>query len=278
MATVAELLRWGGRALEASETPRLDAELLLGATLARDRAGLFRDGDREVPAAAAARYRALVAARAAGRPVAQILGVREFWSLAFEVDEHTLVPRPETELLVEIALAALPSDSAARVADLGTGSGAIAVAIARERPQAMVIAVEASAPALVVAARNVAHHAAGRVHLVRADWLAPFGPGSFDLIVANPPYVAQDDPRLTTTALRFEPRSALAAGADGLRDLDRLAYRCAEALAGGGRVILEHGAAQGRAVRTLLVAAGFADVSTARDLAGLERASWGTRR
>jgi release factor glutamine methyltransferase len=276
--TRGELVRWGAGQLGASDTPRLDAELLVMAVLGLDRAALFRDADRLVAPPDDARYRALVAARAEGRPVAQLLGVREFWSLDFEVDAQCLVPRPETELLVELALAAIAPAAAVRVADLGTGSGAIAVAIARERPRANVVAVEASPDAIRIAARNVARHAPGRVQLVRGDWLAAFAPGRFEVIVSNPPYVAADDPLLANTEIRFEPRAALAAGPDGLRDLAALATQTAAALVPGGRVFLEHGAAQGAAVRALLAAAGFADVGTARDLAGHERVTSGTRR
>ncbi|MBI5619088.1 MAG: peptide chain release factor N(5)-glutamine methyltransferase [Gammaproteobacteria bacterium] len=277
MPTRGELVRWGGGQLGASDTPRLDAELLLMAVLGLDRSALFRDADRLVAAADDARYRGLVAARAEGRPVAQLLGVREFWSLEFEVDEHCLVPRPETELLVERALAAIPSGAAVRIADLGTGSGAIAVAIARERPQSRVVAVDVSPAALAVAARNAARLAPGRVALVRGDWLAAFAPGSFEVIVSNPPYVAADDPLLTTTEIRFEPRAALAAGPDGLSDLGALARQAAAALVAGGRVFLEHGTTQGPAVRALLTAARFADIATARDLAGHERVTSGRR-
>ena len=278
MATLGGLVRWAAGELGTSDTPRLDAELLLTAVLDIDRGALFRDSDHSVPPAAEARFRALVAARAEGRPVAQLLGVREFWSLDFEVNEHCLVPRPETELLVEVALAALDPAAAGAVVDLGTGSGAVAVAIARERPALTVVAVEASEAALAVAVRNVARHTPGRVQLVRGDWLAAFAPGSFTAIVSNPPYVEDGDPLLTTTAIRFEPRSALAAGPDGLSDLRTLATQAAAALVPGGRVFLEHGTTQGPAVRALLVAAGFAEVATARDLGGHERVTSGTRR
>lgn len=275
--SIAALLREGAQQLAASgEAARLEAELLLCEVLDRPRSFLFAFPERVPEADRALRYRELIAARAAGRPVAQLLGRRDFWSLALAVDEHTLIPRPETELLVEAALARLPPDLAGRVADLGTGSGAIALAIASERPLLEVVATDASAAALAVAQRNAqALGLASRVAFRRGDWLAPLAGERFDLIASNPPYLAEDDPHLAQGDLRFEPRSALASGSDGLDAIRRIVAEAPAHLRPGGWLLLEHGLAQGAAVRDLLHAAGFGAVQTLRDLEDRDRVSLG---
>lgn len=272
-ATIGELLARARRSLAHLDTGRRDAEVLLGHALNCSRAALIRDRDEIVTPEGRARFAGLIAERARGRPVAQLRGTQEFWSLALEVDEAVLVPRPETELLVTLALARLAPDTARIVVDAGTGSGAIALAIAHERPAAQVIAVERSAAALAVAARNACAHALVNVTLLRADWLRALRDGGADLVVANPPYVAAHDPVLAGPGLAFEPREALVGGADGLRDLQRLGREARRVLRPGGWLLLEHGANQGEAVRAWLVACGFSDVTTTRDLAGHERAT-----
>jgi release factor glutamine methyltransferase len=275
--SIAALLREGAQQLAASgEAARLEAELLLGEVLGRPRSFLFAFPEQVPDANSAGRYRALIAARAAGRPVAQLLGRRDFWSLALAVDEHTLIPRPETELLVEAALARLPPDRAAHAADLGTGSGAIALAIASERPLLELVATDASAAALAVAQRNAqALGLASRVVFRLGDWLAPLAGERFDLIASNPPYLAEDDPHLKQGDLRFEPRSALASGTDGLDAIRRIVADAPAHLRPGGWLLLEHGLEQGAAIRALLEAAGFAAVRTLRDLEDRDRVSLG---
>lgn len=273
--SVRTLLAAGSRALAASESPRLDAELLLGAVLGLNRPGLVRERERTLDPAQATRFERLLAARAAGRPIAQILGRQEFWSFALEVDEHVLVPRPDTERLVEATIAVLPRAQASTIADLGTGSGAVAIAIAQERPPARVLAIERDPAALRVAARNVARHAPDRVRLVRGDWLGAVAPASLDAICANPPYLEDGDPALAQGPLAYEPRAALAGGADGLQALRVLCRAAPVCLRPGGWLLLEHGATQGAPVRRLLRAAGFVGITTLRDLAGHERVSQG---
>lgn len=274
--SVAEALRQASAALPGADA-RADAELLLAAALGKPRAWLYAHADDALEPAAKQDFVALLSRRMRGEPVAYLLGRREFWSLDLEVSADTLVPRPETELLVELALERLPPGAAARVLDLGTGSGAIALAIARERPLATVTAVDASAAALAIARRNGARLGLDRVRFLRSDWFSAVADESFELLVSNPPYLAEDDPHLQEGDLPHEPRSALSSGADGL---DALRLICAGAparLAPAGWLLLEHGYAQGEAARGLLRDHGFIEVRTWRDLEQRERASGGRR-
>ncbi|MFT4179490.1 MAG: peptide chain release factor N(5)-glutamine methyltransferase [Thermomonas sp.] len=252
-----------------------DADLLLAHVLQRPRSWLFAHAGDTLEADAAARFDALLERRAAGEPVAYLTGSRGFWTLELDVNAATLIPRPETELLVELALARLPMDEPARVADLGTGSGAIALAIARERPKAAVIATDASKAALAVAVGNARRNGIDNVWFRRGDWCEALGNERFDLIVSNPPYIAEGDPHLGEGDLRFEPASALASGADGLDAIRRIVRAAPRHLAASGWLLLEHGWEQGDAVRVLLVDAGFVEVETARDLEQRDRVTLG---
>ena len=253
----------------------VDAEHLLLHVLARPRSWLFAHADDAVTATEAAAFRALVERRAQGEPVAYLTGTQGFWSLELAVTPATLIPRPETERLVELALERLPAGVAVRVADLGTGSGAIALAIARERPQAQVIATDASAAALEVARANAERNRVRNVQFRQGDWLAPLAGERFDLIASNPPYIADGDPHLCAGDLRFEPPTALSSGADGLDEI-RVIVRDARALLQpGGWLLLEHGWDQGDAVRALLQGGGYGDVATEQDLEARDRISLG---
>ena len=255
-----------------------DAALLLAHALGKSRSWLFAHADDALGEAEAERFDVLLARRAAGEPVAYLTGWRGFWTLELAVTPATLVPRPETELLVDLALARLPVDAPVRVADLGTGSGAIALAIASERPRAQVLATDASSAALDVARGNAARNGIGNVAFRLGSWLQPLGEDTFDLIASNPPYIAEGDPHLAQGDLRFEPAMALSCGADGL-DAIRVIVRDAPAcLRPGGWLLLEHGWEQGDAVRALLAAAGFVDVATERDLEQRDRVSLGRLR
>jgi release factor glutamine methyltransferase len=274
-ASVAAALAAAAPGLGGAEA-RAEAELLLAHALSRPRSWLYAHGDEALPAEAAPAFAELLRRRAAGEPVAYILGRREFWSLDLEVSAATLVPRPETELLVELALDRLPPDSDARILDLGTGSGGIARALGSERPRARVTAVDASAPALAVARRNAARLQLDRVRLLRSDWFSAVRDEGFELVVSNPPYLADDDPHLREGDLPFEPAQALSSGRDGL---DALRTICAEAparLVAGGWLLFEHGLGQGEAARALLRDAGFENVASWRDLEGRERISGGS--
>ena len=263
----------------SGDEARHEAELLLLHVLERPRSWLFAHATDLLPADAAAAFDALLERRRNGEPVAYLTGRRSFWTLELEVDGNTLIPRPDTELLVELALARLPAGRPLRVADLGTGSGAIALALASERPLAQVVATDASAGALAVAQRNARRHALDNVQFLAggAHWYAPLKGQSFDLIASNPPYIADDDPHLARGDLRFEPATALTAGADGLDDIRQLAAGAAGHLVPGGWLLLEHGRDQGEAIRALLDAAGLAQVQTLQDLEQRDRVTLGCR-
>lgn len=252
---------------------RLDAQLLLGRVLARPRAWVLAHGEAVVPAAENERFDALCRRRAAGEPLAYLLGEKEFHGLRLAVDRRVLVPRPETELLVEWALELLAARSpGAAVADLGTGSGAIALAVGAERRDAHICAVDLSPEALAVAQGN-GERLGIAIEWLQGDWWGALADRRFDLVLANPPYVDGADPHLV--ALRHEPLLALSPGADGLSALRTIALGTAGHLNPEGWLLLEHGQAQGAAVRELLRAAGFENVSTRRDLAGLARCTGG---
>lgn len=253
-----------------SATPRLDADALLAHVLARPRAWLIAHADEPLPPGAADRLRDLLRRRLDHEPLAYLTGKREFWSLEFSVTPATLVPRPETELLVERALALTPPDEALRIVDLGTGSGAIAVALATERPAARILATDACAAALAVARDNAARHDIRNIEFVHSDWWSALGGRRFDLVVTNPPYVESGDPGFDGE-LRHEPVSALASGADGLDDIRRIAAGLDHALTGDGTALIEHGHMQAGAVAGILAGFGFANTRTHRDLAGRAR-------
>jgi len=251
-----------------SDSARLDAELLLAHCLGVTRGYLFAHADELVQPANRACYVALLQRRADGEPLAYLTGWREFWSLELQVSAAVLVPRPETELAVECALALL-ADVPADVADLGTGSGAIALALASERRAWRIVATDHSADALAVARRNAERLNLRGIAWLQGDWLAPLGSRRFDLIVSNPPYIAQADPALP--ALRHEPAAALVSGASGLNALQHLITQAHAYLHRGGVLLLEHGATQAAAVAGQLVAAGYARVRCHQDLAGRDR-------
>jgi release factor glutamine methyltransferase len=273
-----QLLSEGIDALHSHETnPPLAAGVLLAHVLNRPRAVLITHGELPIEPAAAARYRALVARRVAGEPIAYLTGRREFWSLPLEVTPAVLIPRPETELVVERALALLPATQVAvadvRVADLGTGSGAIALALASERPRWVLTATDQSEAALAVARSNAARLNLGHIEFLAGDWFAALTGRRFEAIVSNPPYVAEGDPALA--ALRHEPAGALRAGPSGLEALRHLIAGASVHLERNGWLLLEHGADQADPVAAALVAAGYARVRCHCDLAGRDRVTEG---
>lgn len=269
-STVAEALT----AAVALGIDRLDAQLLLLNALGRaphDRAWLLAHDTDAMPDAAWAALASQLSRRVAGEPVAYLLGTKEFHGLDLQVDARVLVPRPDTETLVDWALQCLEGRTAPRVLDLGTGSGAIALALQHARPDAQVDAVDASADALAVAEAN-ARRLGLRVRFARAHWLDGAAHG-YTVIASNPPYIAADDPHLP--ALQHEPSSALVAGADGLDDIRQIVQDAPDHLADGGWLLLEHGHDQAPAVRQLLETRGFAEVQSRDDLAGIQRCSGG---
>lgn len=269
-ATVGDALAAARRSI----TP-VDARILLSHVMQRDAAYLVAHDRDALGAHCLHEFGALVSRRAAGEPVPYLTGRREFFGIEFKVTPAVLIPRPETELLVELALERIPADRQCRVLDLGTGSGCIALSIARHRPQARVTATDCSRDALAVARENAAVLGARHVEFAAGSWFAAVRGSQFDLIVSNPPYVAVGDRCLDEGDLRFEPRDALRSGAGGLDSLRLIAAGASAHLPADGWLLLEHGHDQGRACRTMLKAAGFAAVFTHRDLAGIERVSGG---
>ena len=261
--------------LHDTRLPRLEVRMLLEHALGKPRAWLLAHDTDPAPAVAAELYRALAERRLAGEPMAYLLGEREFMGHPFRVTSDVLIPRPDTELLVETAIEALSGTPGPTVLDLGTGSGAIAVSVALARPQAVVSATDRSAAALAVATDNAGRLGA-RVRFLQGDWFGALPAGErFDLIVSNPPYIDSADPHLQQGDLRHEPRGALTDDADGLSALARIAADAPGWLKPGGALWMEHGWDQAEAVRNLLRAAGLTRVASRRDLAGIERISGG---
>ncbi len=261
--------------IHAPSTARIEVQILLQSVLQVNRAYLLTHPERILNADEHARYGALFERRLSGEPIAYLLGVREFYGLDFKVTPATLIPRPDTELLVELALQRIPQQGGCRVLDMGTGSGAIALAIARERPDAVVVALDASEAALIVARENAQRLNIGNVRLLHSDWFSALAGERFDLIVSNPPYIEADDIHLSQGDVRFEPLTALASGADGLDDIRRILHEAQSHLHSGGWLMFEHGYDQSARVRQLMRQAGFSDVSSACDLAGIERVTVG---
>lgn len=271
---VAELLREAAARLPG-EDARHEAEQLLIHVLGVERAWLFSHATDEVDAEAVERFEVLLARRAEGHPLAYLTGRRGFWTLDLQVNTATLIPRPETELLVEQALARLPADDMVRVADMGTGSGAIALSIASERPLATVMATDVLGPTLAVAVKNAQAHGLENVWFRRGHWYTALGADRFDMIVSNPPYIAAGDPHLVEGDLRFEPPPALASGADGLDAIREIVAGAHEHLVPGGWLLMEHGWDQGDAIRALLEQAGFVEAQTVQDLEQRDRVTLG---
>ncbi|MCP5360641.1 MAG: peptide chain release factor N(5)-glutamine methyltransferase [Sinobacteraceae bacterium] len=275
LAATARTLTALGDAIE----PRREAEALAAACLGVGRAGLVTRGDLPLDSSLTALLERWTQRRAAGEPLAYIVGYRDFWTLRLNVTPAVLVPRPETELLVEraLALARLRGETAAppALADLGTGSGAIALALASERPDWRIVATDRSAAALDIAQRNARAHQLQRVEFLLGDWFTPLAGRRFDLLVSNPPYVAADDPALRGDSLRVEPQDALTPGPDALAALVTLIESAPRHLESGGWLLLEHGATQAAPVAERLVARGFSHVRSHADLAGTLRATEG---
>ena len=271
---IRQLLAAAARMLPGVEG-RHEAELLLLHVLGRERGWLFAHATDLLDPATTEAFAALLQRRIAGEPVAYLLGRRGFWTLDLAVSPATLIPRPETERLVELALERLPEGMPLRIADLGTGSGAIALALASERPLAQIVATDMSGDAIAVAAGNARQHGLANVAFRQGSWHAPLAGERFDLIASNPPYIASDDPHLAQGDLRFEPATALASGHDGLDDIRLIIAGAPAHLQPGGWLLMEHGWDQGEAIRALLEGAGFVEVETALDLEQRDRVSLG---
>jgi len=262
-------------ALALSGLAPLESKLLLAHVLGRERAWVAAHGDAPLDSAQARAYDTLVRRRAAGEPIAYITGRREFFGLDLEITPDVLIPRPETELLVEVAVRWLPAETPARVLDLGCGSGAVALAIARQRPSASVVGTDLSPQAIALARRNAERLAIANASFLESDWFARVPRERFALLVGNPPYVARNDPHLDEGDVRFEPKGALVSGSDGLDALRAVVAGAPAYLASGAYLALEHGYDQAGAVRSLLREAGLRTVASERDLAGIVRVSYG---
>ncbi len=274
--TISDALHTATLLLErSSSSARLDAELLLEYVTGLSRTDFRAAPERGLPAAAGWSFQQLIRRRLQGEPVAYIRGHQEFWSLLLEVTPAVLIPRPETELVVERALALLRAEATA-MADLGTGSGAIALAIASERPSLQITAVDVSADALEIAKRNAARLQLRNVRFERGQWFAPLAGRRFDVVAANPPYIARGDTDLAADVRRFEPEIALIAGVTGLEAIEQILAQAGGYLTPGGWLVLEHGWTQAGAVRERLVRSGFAHVRSHADLAGHERVTEGS--
>jgi release factor glutamine methyltransferase len=279
LSALATLLRQAATRLEsASDSPRLDAEALLSHVTGKSRAYFRTWPERALSSEETEAFLALLEQRAQGQPIAYLLGKREFWSREFVVTQEALIPRPETELLVELALARIAPGQPAQIADLGTGTGALAITLGLELPLAQITAVDISPQALAIAQRNAARLGAANIRFLQGDWLQMLAPRpNFDLIVSNPPYIASGDPHLEQGDVRFEPRLALVSGVEGLDAIRQIVQASPQYLQAGGWLLLEHGYDQAEAARRLLREAGLQAVESHRDLAGCERASGGRR-
>ncbi len=259
----------------ASDSARLDAEVLLAHVLDKQRVYLLTWPERALTDAQQHRYQQLITQRLQGVPIAYLTGTREFWSLPLMVSSDTLIPRPDTETLVSIALQKLHGKQAQRICDLGTGSGAIALALASERPDCELLATDISAASLEIAEQNATQLGLHNIRFQQSDWFAALTDQQFDLIVSNPPYIAQQDPHLTQGDVAYEPRQALSAGPEGLDDLLLIAAGAQEHLSSAGWLLMEHGYQQAEATRYLLKYMGYINMHSWQDETGNPRVSGG---
>ncbi len=278
MTIISEALAFGAQQLQALQNSdcRFEAQLLLAHTLEQDRSWLYAWPEYELNEEQERSYFGLLDRRARGIPIAYITGEREFWSLPFKVTEDTLIPRPETELIVSTALQLADHDQSISLLDLGTGSGAIAITLASERPSWSITATDGSGEALVVAKTNADQLGTSHIQFIQGDWFAPLKTNSrFHIIVSNPPYVAENDAHLQSGDLKYEPPAALSSGLDGLSDLRQIVDGAPAWLHADGWLLVEHGMDQASAVRQLFLDAGFCKISSKADLANLERMTMG---
>lgn len=275
MVTVAEMLRQAQLDIAHSPSARLDAEVLLCEVMQCDRGQIYSHPERSLAGQQVALFQSLIQSRQRGTPVAYITGKKEFWSLELSVSEDTLVPRPETECLVEAALQMIPEDTAFNLLDIGTGSGAIALAIGSERPYCNILATDISPNTLAIAEQNVARHQLHNVRFLLSDWYQEVPPVLFDMIVSNPPYIRQDDEHLLQGDIRFEPELALLGGIDGMQSIRQIISKARGHLVDGAYLFIEHGADQGGLVRDTLLQHDFRKIKTIRDLSGQDRISYG---
>lgn len=274
--SVSDVLKQSEKALlKTSHSPRLDVELLLAYALGKQRQFLYAHPEHILPHELLLKYHLLLARRTSGEPIAYITGIQEFWSLQINVSPAVLIPRPDTELIVELALKSLHKQVHCKVLDLGTGSGAIALAIARERPDCSLTATDNSQAAIAIAEDNARNLGINNIEFLFGDWFAAVAEMQFDMIVSNPPYVAENDTLLEQSVADYEPKSALISGKKGLDDIHEIIFTAGNHLHKNGHLILEHGHTQGAEVRRLLAQQGFGQTQTFSDLAQQERCTYG---
>ena len=263
--------------LTESDSATLDAEVLLCLVLKKQRSYLRAWPDLDLPADLALQFWALIEQRKQGLPIAYLTGYREFWSRDFQVTPDVLIPRADTEILIELCLKLIPTDNSCKIIDLGTGSGIIAITLAAERPLAELTGTDFSLAALAIAKANAKQHQISNVQFYQSDWFASVPNGKYQFIVSNPPYIAEDDEHLQIGDLRFEPRSALSALDSGLRDIRIIAKEAYQRLESGGYLLIEHGYDQQESVQRIFNDCHYQQVQTVTDLAGLPRVTYGQR-
>jgi release factor glutamine methyltransferase len=269
--TIQQCLQQAAQQLKMSQSPRLDAEVMLAHILNVPRSYLYAHFSDVLSAEVQTQFEVLLSRRLSGEPIAYLLGHKEFWSMELIVTPDTLIPRPETEVLVELALAKLPAGQVQRVADLGTGSGAIALAIAKSRPHWEILAVDESPAALAVAEQNAKNHQITNITFHRGHWCKALPLEPVHAIISNPPYLKEDDPHLRDDGVKYEPKCALVAGKDGLAALTEIINHAYDHIWFGGFIMLEHGAGQRAAVVALMENAGYTGLQYYSDSAGIER-------
>lgn len=278
-----DALVWAAKELEGGESPSVDAKVLLANVIGKDATYLFTWPDKALEQQALERFKQAIERRRLGEPVAYITGKRDFWTLTLATSPHTLIPRPDTEVLVEQVLNRLPqsnkgskgNDACFSICDLGTGTGAIALALATELPQASVTGVDFKQEAVELATHNASLNRINNATFIQSDWFAALNNMQFDVIVSNPPYIEDSSTYLKQGDVQFEPKTALISGEDGLRDIRHIINKSQSYLAAGGLIAFEHGYNQGESVRTLLLKAGFTDVETVKDYGGNDRVTLG---
>jgi len=275
MATVAELLHEAEQDINCSDSARLDAEILLCDVMRFGRSKIYSHPDQLITDEKLMLYKSLIEQRRQGHPVAHLTGKKEFWSLQLAINKNTLIPRPETECLVETALQMISEDARCNILDLGTGSGAIAIAIASERPHSNIVATDINTNALAVAKKNAAFHGLSNIQFIVSDWYENIPSQTFDLIVSNPPYIKQDDEHLSQGDVRFEPKVALVAGPDGMQAIKIILELAKTYLASDATLLIEHGHDQKELVQHCFLINGFKQVATLQDLSGQDRITYG---
>ncbi|NOQ37175.1 MAG: peptide chain release factor N(5)-glutamine methyltransferase [Methylococcaceae bacterium] len=263
--------------IEVSDSAALDAEVLLCHILEKDRSYLRAWSEKRLSSSQRLQFQKLLQQRLDGQPIAYLVGKREFWSRDFKVSPDVLIPRPDTELLIELCLPLIPENEPCKIIDLGTGSGIIGVTLAAERPNAIVIASDISEKSLKIAKENAASHQLKNISFQQSSWLDDIAPDEFDLIISNPPYIAADDPHLKQGDLRFEPQHALVADDDGLKDISLIAKSAYSYLKQGGHLLIEHGFEQQEMAQMIFQTFSYANIQTHKDLAGLPRVTSGQK-